>query len=97
MNYEGIEKKTAVSARKAKRRLETPLTEAAKSEKVVAEVERQRKIHRTTVQKNEKSRVKAERRSTARVGGLAAEATRNSSRRKCHPLTNEQNYEKARR
>ena len=39
--------KTSVAARKSKRRLENPLTEAQKAEKVVAEVERQRKNQRT--------------------------------------------------
>jgi hypothetical protein len=53
--------KTAAAARNAKRRLEIPLTEAQKSEKIVAEVERQQKIRRTAVEKIEKSRVEAER------------------------------------
>jgi hypothetical protein len=70
--------KTADAARKAKRHLENSLTEAQQIEKVDAEVERQRKIQRKAVEKNEESRVEAERRSTAWVGDLAAEATRNS-------------------
>jgi hypothetical protein len=37
----------------------------------------------------------AERRCAAGVEGLAVEATRKSSRRKCHPLTVEQKFEKA--
>jgi hypothetical protein len=41
----------AVVAREANRRLESPLREAQKSEKVVAEAERQRKIQRTAVEK----------------------------------------------
>ena len=36
--------KTAAAARKAKCRLETPLTEVIKGEKVTAEAERQRKV-----------------------------------------------------
>ena len=36
--------KTAAAARKAKRRLENPLTEAQKAEKVAVEAERVRKI-----------------------------------------------------
>ncbi len=38
----------------------------------------------------------AERRCAAGVEGLTVEVTRKSSRRKCHPLTNEQKSEKAR-
>ena len=38
----------------------------------------------------------AERQCVAGVEGLAAEATRKSSRRKCHPLTYEQKSENAR-
>ena len=54
--------KIAVAERKAKRRLENPLTEAQKSEKIAAEVERQRKIQRTAVEKYEKARVEAKKR-----------------------------------
>jgi hypothetical protein len=58
--------KIAVAARKAKRRVENPLTEAQKNKMVAAEVERQRKILRAAVEKNKKSRV--ERRQEARHG-----------------------------
>jgi hypothetical protein len=54
--------KTAVAGRDAKRRLENPLTEAQKVEKVAAEIERQRKIQRTADEKCERLRVMAERR-----------------------------------
>ena len=77
--------KTAVAVRVAKRRLENPLTEAQK----VAEAERQRKIQRTGDEKCERLRVMAERRCAAGVEGLAAEATRESSCRKCYPLTDD--------
>ncbi len=70
------------AARKAKRRLENPLTGAQKTEKVVAEVKRQRKIQWTQDDKSERGRVEAERQSAEGVGGLiAAETTRQSSRR----------------
>ncbi len=42
------------------------------------------------------ARVNAERRSAAGAEGLAAEAYRKSTRRKCHPLTIEEKAEKAR-
>ena len=54
--------KTAVAARKAKRRLENPLTKAQKAGKVVAEAERQQKIQRTADEKRERAIVEAERR-----------------------------------
>ncbi len=57
--YEGVERKTVVAARKAKRRLENPLTKAQKAKKVVAEAERQRKIQRTADEKCERLRAKA--------------------------------------
>ena len=52
---------TVAAARKAKRRLENPLTEAQKVEKVDAEAERQRKILRTADEKCERLRAMAER------------------------------------
>jgi hypothetical protein len=61
--------KTAAAARKANRRLQNPLTEAQKYERFVAEVERQQNIQRTAVEKYARSRVEAERRSTAWVEG----------------------------
>jgi hypothetical protein len=88
--------KIVVAARETKRRLDNPFSEAEKAEKSVAQAERRRKIHRTADEKCERARVEAERRCAAGVEGLAAEATRKSSRRKCHPLTNEQKFEKAR-
>ncbi len=73
------------------------MTEAEKPEKVVvAEAKRQRKIQRTGDEKNKRARVEAERRCDAGVEGLAVEATRKSSRRKCHPLTYEHKFGKAR-
>ena len=53
--------KTVVAARKAKSRLENPLTEVQKAEKVAAEAERQRKIHRTADEQCEMLRAIAER------------------------------------
>ncbi len=68
-------KKTAAAARHAKRRLENPLTEAEKAEKMVAEAERQRRIQRTADEKCEKLRAMAKKRCAAGVEGLATEAT----------------------
>ena len=48
--------KTAVAVRKTKRRLENPLTEAQKSEKVAAEAERLRKNQRTANENSERLR-----------------------------------------
>ena len=87
---------TAVATRKAKRRLENPLTEAQKAEKNVAEVERYRKVLRTADAKCEWARVEAERRCAAGVEWLVVEAMRKLSRRKWHALTYEQKSEKAR-
>jgi len=53
--------KSAVAARHAKRRLESPLTKAQKAEKVAAEVERLRKIQRTADKNSERLRAMAER------------------------------------
>ncbi len=72
------------------------MTEAQFLKKLVAKAGRQRKIQRTAGEKCERFRAKAERRCAAGVEGLAAKATRKSSRRKWHPLTYEQKYEKAR-
>jgi hypothetical protein len=58
------------------------LTAAEKAEKSAVEAERQRKIQRTADEKRERARAEVERRSETRVGGLMAEATRKSSRRK---------------
>ena len=69
--------KIAATARKAKRRLENLMTEAQKAEKVVAEVESQRKIQRMVDEKCERLRAMAERRCVAGSEGLAAEATEN--------------------
>ena len=88
--------KSAAAARHAKRRLENPLTEAQKAEKAAVDAERLRKIQRTADRKNERLRVMAERRSAAGVEGLAANASRNSTRRKLHPLTVDEKAEKAR-
>ena len=89
--------KSAAAANKAKRRLENPLTEAQKAEKAAAyEAERLRKIQRTADRNIERLRVMAERRSVAGAEGLAAEASRLSTRRKSHPLTVEEKSEKSR-
>ena len=64
--------KFAVAAREAKRRLENPLIEAPKAEKVAVEDERLRKIQRTAYRNSERFRAKAERRSVAGTEGLAA-------------------------
>jgi hypothetical protein len=66
------------------------LTEAEKAKTSAVEAERKRKFQRTADEKSERVRVEAEKRSAVGVGGLAAEATRKSSRRKCHPLSDEQ-------
>ena len=87
--------KSAAAAREAKRRLENPLTEAQKAEKVAVEAERLRKIKRTADKNSERLRAKAERRSAAGVEGLAAEATRKSARGKTNPLTDEQKAKRA--
>ena len=88
--------KSAAAAREAKRRLENPLTEAQKVEKAAVEAERLRKIQRTTDRNSERLRVMAERRSVAGAEGLAAEASRKSTRRKLHPLTVDEKAEKVR-
>jgi len=61
--------KSATAAREAKRRLENPLIEAHKAEKVAADAERLRKIQRTADRNSERLRV---RRSAAGTEGLAA-------------------------
>jgi len=61
---------------RGKSRLENPLTEAQKTENVVAKVERQRKIQRTAVEKSKRARVDAKIRRDVGVEGLVAEATR---------------------
>ena len=81
--------KTAAAARKTKRRLENPLTDAQKVEKAAAEAERLRKIQQTADENSERLRAKAERRSAAGAEGLASEATRKSTRRKSNPLTSD--------
>ncbi len=88
--------KSAVAAREAIRQLENPLTEAQNSEKGAVETERIRKIQRTKDRNSENLRAMAERRSVAGAEGLAAEASRKSSRRKSHPLTADEKAEKAR-
>jgi hypothetical protein len=71
--------KNAAAARHAKPRLENPLTEVQRAEKVVAEAERQRKIQRTADEKSERLRAMTERRCVAGMEGLAADATQKSS------------------
>ena len=88
--------KSSAAARDAKCRLENPLTEAQKAEKAAVEAERLRKIQRTTDRNSEILRAMIERRSVARAEGLSAEASRNSTRRKLHPLTVNEKAEKAR-
>ena len=88
--------KFAATAREAKRRLENPLTEAQKAEKSAVEAERLRKIQRTADRISERLRAMVERRSVAGVEGLAAKASRNSTRRKLHPLIIDEKAEKAR-
>jgi hypothetical protein len=88
--------KTAAAARDAKRRLENPLIEAQIAEKAAVNAERLRKIQRTADRNSERLRAMAERRSDAGDEGLAAEATRKSTRRKSHPLTFDEKAEKAR-
>ena len=88
--------KSAVAAREAKHRLESPLTEAQKAGKAAVDAERLRKIQRTVDRNSERLRVMAERRSAAGAEGLAAEASRNSTRRKLHLLTIDEKVEKAR-
>jgi hypothetical protein len=72
------------------------LTEAQKSEKAAVEAERLRKIQRTADRNSERLRVVAERRSIAGADGLAADASRLSTRRKSHPLTTNEKVEKTR-
>ena len=88
--------KTAAAARLSKRRLENPLTEAQKAEKAAVEAERIHKIQRTAERNSERLRVMGERRSAAGDVGLVAEASRNSTRRKLHPLTVDEKAEKVR-
>ena len=88
--------KSAVAAREAKRWLENPLTKAQKAEKVAANAERLRKIQRAGDRNSERLRFMAGRRSVTGVEGLAAEASRKSTRRKSHLLTVEEKAEKAR-
>ena len=88
--------KSADAARLAKRRLENLLTEAQKVEKAAVNAERIHEIQRTVDRNSERLRVMAERRSVAGAEGLAAKASRNSTRRKLHPLTVEEKAEKAR-
>jgi hypothetical protein len=88
--------KSAAAALHAKRRLENTLTKAQKAEKAAVEAERLRKIQRTADRNSERLRAKAERRSVARVEGLATEASRLSTRCKLHPLTVDEKAEKAR-
>ena len=88
--------KFAVAAREAKRRLENPLTKAQKVEKATVDAERLRKISWTANKNSERLRANAERRSAAGDEGLAAEASRLSTRRKSHPLTPDEKVTKAR-
>ena len=67
-----------------------------KAEKIAAEAERQRKIQRTADEKCERLRPMAKRRCAAGVEGLATKTNRHLSRRKGHPLTNEQKYKNTR-
>jgi hypothetical protein len=88
--------KSAATASHAKRQLENPLTEAQKEEKAAVEAERLRKIQRTADRNSERLRAMTERRSAAGAEGLAAEATRKSTRRKSHPLIVDEKAEEAR-
>ncbi len=88
--------KSTVAERETKRRLENPLTEAQKAEKVAVDAERLRKIQRTIDRNSERLKVMAARRSAAGVEGLATEASRLSTRRILHPLTVDEKAEKAR-
>jgi hypothetical protein len=64
------------------------LTEAQKAEKVAADkAEWLRKIQRTADRNIDRARAEVVRRSRAEAEGLAAEASRKSTRRKSHPLT----------
>ena len=88
--------RSAAAAREAKHRAENPLTEAQKAEKTEVDAERLRKIQRTADRNSERLRAMAERPSVAGAEGLAANASRNSTRRKLHPLTVDEKAEKAR-
>ena len=88
--------KSAAAARDAKCRLENPLTEVQKAEKAEVDAERLRKIQRKADRNSERLRAMAERRSAAGAEGLAVNASRNSTRRKLHPLTVEEKAEKVR-
>ncbi len=88
--------KSAAAARDAKRRLENPSTEAQKAEKAAVEAERLCKIQRTAYLNSERLRAKVERRNATGAKGLAAEASRKSTRRKSHSLTIEEKAENAR-
>jgi len=72
------------------------LTEAQKSEKATVEAERLRKIQRTAYRNIERLRDMAERRSVAGAKGIAANASRNSNRRKLHPMIVDGKAENAR-
>ncbi len=52
-------------------------------------------MQRTAYKNSQRLRAKAERRRAAGVEGLAANASRNSTRRKLHPLTVDEKAEKA--
>jgi len=72
------------------------LTKAQKADNFAAEAERLRNIQRAADRNSERLRAKAERRSAARVEGLAGEASRLSTRRKSHPLAVDEKPDKAR-
>jgi hypothetical protein len=80
--------------------LQTPVRKsvdkAQKTEKAAVEAERLRKIQRTADRNSQRLRAMAERRSATGSEGLAANAFRNSNRRKLHPLTVEEKAGKAR-
>jgi len=89
--------KSAAATNKAKRRLSNPLNEAQKAEKAAAdEAKGLRKIQRTVDKSNERARAEVERRRATGAEGLTAEASRNSTRRKLHPLPVDEKVEKTR-
>ena len=81
---------------KAKRQLEIMLTRPQKAERAAVEADRLRRIQQTAHRSSKRLRAMAERRSATGDEGLAANASRNSTRHKLHPLTIDENAEKAR-
>jgi len=85
--------KYAAAAREGKRRLKNSLT---KAQKVAVDAERLRKTQRTACRNSERLRAMTETRSATGAEGLAAKASRISTRRKLHPLRVDEKVEKAR-